>query len=47
MPAEAQKPLTDAELAARRKGVRRTAWIIGTVALAVYLAFLLTGVFGQ
>ena len=43
----APKPLTANEVAARRKRVLRTAWAIGLVALAVYLAFLLSGVFGQ
>ncbi|WP_202594055.1 hypothetical protein [Noviluteimonas dokdonensis] len=41
------KPLSADEVAARRKRVLRTAWAIGAVALAVYLAFLLSGVFGQ
>jgi len=40
-------PLTDEQVAARRKSVRRTAWAIGLVALAVYVAFLLSGVFAQ
>jgi hypothetical protein len=40
-------PLTEEQLAARRKSVRRTAWGIGLVALAVYVAFLLSGVFAQ
>jgi hypothetical protein len=44
---DSPKPLTEAELARRNKGVRRTAWTIGAVAIAVYLAFLLSGVFGQ
>jgi hypothetical protein len=40
------RPTTEHD-AARRKGVRRTAWAIGLVALAIYLAFLLSGVTGQ
>ncbi len=44
---EAPKPLTPEQVAARRKGVLRTAWAIGLVALAVYLAFLLSGVLGK
>jgi len=31
----------------RRAGVRRTAWTVGLVALAIYVAFLLSGVFGR
>jgi len=30
--------------AARRKGVRRTAWVVGLIAVGIYVAFLLTGV---
>jgi hypothetical protein len=30
--------------AQRRKGVVRTAWIVGLLALAVYVAFILSGV---
>ncbi|WP_281286607.1 hypothetical protein [Arenimonas fontis] len=29
---------------ARRRGIRRTAWAVGLVALAVYLAFILSAV---
>ena len=44
----APKPsITDDKLAARRKAARRTAWIAGALAIAVYVAFLLSGVFGQ
>jgi hypothetical protein len=34
-------------LAARRKGVRRTAWVIGGLALAIYVLFLLSGIIGR
>ena len=30
--------------AARRRGVVRTAWIVGVIALAVYVGFILSGV---
>ena len=33
--------------AARRKGVVRTAWVIGGIALAVYVLFLLSGIIGR
>ncbi|MBO9716225.1 MAG: hypothetical protein J7507_05310 [Pseudoxanthomonas sp.] len=33
--------------ARRRKGVVRTAWIVGAIALVVYLAFILSGVLGS
>ena len=29
--------------AQRRKGVARTAWIVGAIALAIYVAFILSG----
>ena len=41
------KPLTEAQLAARRKGVLRTAWVIGGLALAIYVLFLLSGIIGR
>jgi len=44
---DAPKPLSPEQVAARRKRALLTAWAIGLVALAVYLAFLLSGVFGQ
>ena len=47
MPEQHAIPLTEEQVAARRKSVRRTAWTIGLIALAVYVAFLLSGVFGQ
>ena len=31
----------------RRAGVRRTAWTVGLIALAIYVAFLISGVFGR
>ena len=40
-------PLTDEQVAARRKSVRRTAWAIALIALAIYVVFLLSGVLGQ
>ena len=39
--------MTADQLAARRKGVRRTAWVIGGIALAIYIAFLLSGVLSK
>lgn len=45
---DSPKPVTEAEIAARRRsGVRRTAWLVGAVAIAVYVAFLLSGVLGK
>ena len=44
---EQDVPMTADQLAARRKGVRRTAWVIGLVALAIYVAFLLSGILGK
>ncbi|HET6396338.1 MAG TPA: hypothetical protein VFF91_05810 [Pseudoxanthomonas sp.] len=35
------------DTAQRRKGVARTAWVVGAIALAIYLAFILSGVLGQ
>jgi hypothetical protein len=31
----------------RRRGVRRTAWVIGGLALAIYVLFLLSGIVGR
>jgi hypothetical protein len=42
-----QPPMTDAEVAARRKAARRTALVVGLIAVAVYVAFLATGVLGR
>jgi hypothetical protein len=39
-------PLTAEQAAARRKAVVRTAWIAAAIALAVYAAFILSGVLG-
>lgn len=35
------------DAAARRRAVLRTAWIVGGIALAVYVAFILSGVLGS
>lgn len=40
------RPSND-EIAARRRRARRTALWIGLVAVAVYVAFLLTGILGE
>jgi len=37
-------PMTPQEAATRRRAVLRTVWVMAAVALAVYAAFLLTGV---
>jgi hypothetical protein len=42
-----QTPMTPEQLAARRKGVRRTALAIGALALAIYVLFLLSGIIGR
>ena len=42
-----QTPMTPDQLAARRKGVLRTAWVIGGLALAIYVLFLLSGIIGR
>ena len=33
--------------ARRRKAVVRTAWIVGAIALVIYVAFILSGVLGS
>ena len=40
-------PLTNEQAAARRRSVRRTAWLFAAVAVAIYVAFLLSGVLGR
>ncbi|NUS39827.1 MAG: hypothetical protein HOQ02_12500 [Lysobacter sp.] len=47
MAPEPVTPLTAEQAAARRRGALRTVWIVAAVALAVYVAFLLTGVLGK
>ncbi|GAB3730597.1 hypothetical protein GCM10028862_10070 [Luteimonas pelagia] len=42
-----QSPMTEAEVAARRRAARRTALVVGLVAVAVYVAFLATGILGR
>ena len=44
---ERPTPLTADQAAARRKGAVRTAWIVAGLAVAVYVAFLLTGILGR
>jgi hypothetical protein len=39
--------IPDEELALRRKRAVRTAVVVGGIALAIYLAFVLSGVMGQ
>ena len=41
------QPMSSQEVAARRRGVLRTVWIMASIALAVYVLFLLTGVLGK
>lgn len=43
---ESLPPLTEAQVVARRKAVRRTAWLVALAALAVYGLFLWRGVSG-
>ena len=37
-------PPDNQDTAKRRKGVVRTAWGVGTIAVAIYVAFILSGV---
>ena len=37
-------PIDNQDIAKRRKGVVRTAWVVGTIAVAIYVAFILSGV---
>ena len=37
-------PHHNPDTAQRRKGVARTAWVVGAIALAIYGAFILSGV---
>lgn len=39
-------PMGDAEVAARRKRAVRTALVVGAIAVAIYVAFILAGVLG-
>ena len=40
-------PMNEAEAAPRRAAARRTAWLFGGIAAAVYVGFLLMGVLGR
>ena len=40
-------PMTPDQVAARRKAVRRTALVVAAIAVAVYVAFILSGVMGR
>ena len=37
-------PMTPEQSAARRKSVLRTVWVIGGIAIAIYVVFLLSGI---
>jgi hypothetical protein len=37
----------DPEVHARRASARRTAWVIGGIVIAIYAAFVLSGVIGR
>jgi hypothetical protein len=48
MPAKPDPPrTTDADAQTRRRGAVRTALIVGGIAVAIYIGFILTGVLGQ
>lgn len=38
------RPTDNQEIARRRKGAVRTAWIVAVIAIGVYVAFILSGV---
>lgn len=40
-------PMSPEEAARRRKGGARTAIIVGAIAVAIYVAFILSGVIGR
>ncbi|MFO7339257.1 hypothetical protein [Pseudoxanthomonas taiwanensis] len=40
-------PRDNHDLAQRRKGAVRTAWVVGAIALLVYVGFILSGVLGR
>jgi hypothetical protein len=42
-----QAPMTDAQIAARRRAARRTALVVGAIAVAIYIAFIASGVIGR
>lgn len=47
MAADLPTPLSAEQAQLRRKGAARTALVVGGIALAVYLAFILSGVVGR
>ena len=42
-----QAPVQLPEIDARRRGVRRTALLVGALALAIYVLFMLSGAIGK
>lgn len=42
-----QAPMTEAQIAARRRAARRTALVVGAIAIAIYVAFVASGVVGR
>lgn len=42
-----QAPMTEAQIAARRRAARRTALVVGGIAIAIYVAFVASGVVGR
>lgn len=50
MPEKPDQPpprMSDSAAAARRRSVVRTALVVGAIAVAIYVGFILTGVLGQ
>lgn len=47
VPAASAPPPAQRTPAERRRGAARTAWAVGGIALAIYLAFVLSGVLGR
>jgi hypothetical protein len=47
IPTMALPPRNDDELALRRKRAVRTAAVVGAIAVAIYVVFILSGVAGQ
>ena len=45
--ADPVQPLDPQQVTARRRGVRRTVLVLVAIAVAFYVVFLLTGVFGN
>lgn len=44
---DTRAPITPQDAASRRRSVVRTAWVMASIAVAIYLLFIMSGVLGK